>query len=405
MKELSIAILGFGGRGSSFAKMMNNPMFFAKVVAVAEPNPVRRNDAVRICGLKEDQLFETAEELLAQPRLADAIINTTMDHLHAQTAIPAMKKGYHVLLEKPMAVTPEDCGAIERTQRETGVVVAVCHSLRYLTIYDTIKKMIQRGDLGEIASFDQMEGVGDVHYSSSYVRGHWANTKKNSFILMTKCCHDIDLFNYLTGKKCKRVSSFGALTYFTRKNMPVGAPEYCLDGCPAQNECRFHCAKIYLAEDAWRFVFAKKDDQSVKDYLKRGPYGRCVFQCDNDVMDHQVVSLEYEEGITGTFTMSCFGEHRQIRVQGTKGTLEGSVLKNEVFYRDLITRNESIVKMPPPQFAYHGGADALVMDSFFNAVRLEDPQAVLTTAQESLESHSIVFAAEKSRIEGRVVEL
>jgi len=405
MQELTFAILGYGGRGSTFAQLLKEPQFGGRVVAVAEPDTDRRAAAARLWGLPEERLFHSAEELLSQPRLADALINTTMDQLHAETAIPAMQKGYHLLLEKPMAVTWEDCAAIERTQRETGVVVTVVHSLRYHLLYAALKRMIAAGRIGEVVSFDQLEGVGDVHYSSSYVRGNWANEGRSSFMLMTKSCHDIDLFSYLVGRDCKRVASFGSLTYFTRAHAPAGAPPFCLDGCPAESECPYHCAKIYLESTFWRFVFPRKDDESVVEYLRSGRYGKCVFQTDNNVVDHQVVALEYDGGVTGTFTMTAFHPGgRLIRVHGTKGFIQGDLDGRVLTHYDFITGDKITTEIRPASGS-HGGGDGLVLQSFVQAVRQGDPQAVLTTAQESLASHRIVFAAERARLEGRVVSL
>jgi predicted dehydrogenase len=405
MKQITYAILGYGGRGSTFAELAKLPHINAKIVAVAEPDMDRRAQAAHYCEIPDKMVFKSAEELLAGPRLSDGIINTTMDKLHAQTSLLAMKKGYHLLLEKPMAVTLEDCQEVEKIQRETGVVVAVCHSLRYNDFYDEIKSMIIEGDIGEIVTFDQLEGVGDIHYSSSYVRGNWGNEGRSAFMLMSKSCHDIDIFSYLTAKKCIKVSSFGSLSFFKKEHRPAGAPEYCLDGCPDEKVCPYHCSKIYLENPFWRFVFPRKDDESVREYLKRGSYGRCVFQCDNDVVDHQVVNFEYESGITGTFTMTAFNAeiNRYIRVHGTKGVIAGNLEEREIVYRNFLTRNLHTIKLPVPKTQSHGGGDALILESVTNAIREKDPQAVLTTAQESLESHRIVFAAEEARRTGSVV--
>ncbi len=405
MKEVTYAILGYGGRGKTFAGiLLKSPQLFGRVVAVAEPDPDKRAAAASDCGLSPAMVFACASDLLAEPRLADAIINTTMDSLHLETSIPAMKKGYHLLLEKPMAVTIGACEDIEETQRKTGVVVGVCHSLRYHDLYANIKKMIAAGVIGEVISLDQVEGIGNIHYSHSYVRGNWSRVDKSTFILMAKSCHDIDLFSYLVGKKCKRVSSFGSLTYFTEKNKPDGAPSRCLDGCTAK--CPYHSSKVYLADDTWRYVFPRQDDASVVEYLRTGPYGRCVFQSDNDVVDHQVVNLEYEGGLTATFTMIAFHPGgRFIRLHGTKGFIEGSVEDRIIVHTDFITGNVNKVQLAPPSGEGHGGGDYLVMKSMTEAIREEDPNAVITTAQESLVSHRIVFAAERSRIEKKVIEM
>ncbi|MHB9037953.1 MAG: Gfo/Idh/MocA family protein [Armatimonadota bacterium] len=406
MKQVTYAVLGYGSRGECFASLLRQPQLFGKVVAVAEPDADKREAAIRDCNLAPDGVFKTAEELLAQPRLADGLINTTMDRLHAETAIPAMEKGYHILLEKPMAVTLADCEAIEETQRKTGVIVCVCHSLRYHRLYAKIKQMIDSGVLGEVVSMDQIEGVGNIHQSHSYVRGNWANQAKSTFMLMAKSCHDIDILAYLAqGKKCERVSSFGSLTYFTPGNKPAGAPSRCLDGCPAESECPYHCGKVYLESDTWRFAFPKRDDASMAEYLREGPYGRCVFDCDNDVVDHQVVNLEYGGGLTATFTMTAFHPGgRHIRVNGTKGYVEGDMEANTIAYHDFISGGKTSIQLSSVGGS-HGGGDYFVIKSLTEAIRANDPSAVLTTTQESLGSHRVVFAAERARIEKRVVQI
>lgn len=407
MKEITYAILGYGGRGQAFADVIQeNPQIGTRIVAVAEPDPERRRAAAEKNGLPPAMVFATAEELLSQPKLADAVINTTMDRLHHATAIGAMRRGYHMLLEKPMAVTLEDCAEIERVQRETGAVVSVCHSLRYNSFFAEVKKALDSGAIGQVVSFDQLEGVGDIHYTTSFVRGNWSNESRSTFMLMAKSCHDIDLFSHLIGKKCRSVSSFGELTYFTARNKPDGAPKFCLDGCPAEHSCPYHAGKVFIEEPFWRIVFQKRDDASVMAQLRDGRFGRCVFQCDNDVVDHQVVNLVYEGGITGTFTMTAFHPgDRILRVHGTGGYLEGRLSERVIHLTDFATGNRNALKIPVPRSKSHDGGDLLVLQSLTSAIRSNDPGAVLTTLQETLQSHKIVFAAERSRLEQRTMHM
>ncbi len=404
MKEISYAILGYGGRGRGFADLLKKPEMFAKVVAVAEPDPEKRKAAVEECSLSADMVFEKAGDLLAQPRLADGIINTTMDQLHAETSVPAMEKGYHLMLEKPMAVILADCEMIEQTQRKTGVVVCVCHSLRYHRVYDTIKKMIEAGDIGEVVCIDQIEGVNNIHQSHSFVRGNWRNEDTSTFMLLSKSCHDIDIICYLAGRECERVSSFGKLTYFTPANKPSGAPGRCLDGCPAEAECPYHCGKVYL-ESVWGQFLPVRGESRIVEYLRTGPYGRCVFECDNDVVDHQVVGLEYEGGLTATFTMTAFHPGgRFVRVHGTKGYIHGDIEGNRVTHSDFISGNSNTVEVPAV-VGGHGGGDYRLLRSLTDAIRVNDASVVLTTTQESLNTHRVVFAAEQARLERRVVDV
>jgi predicted dehydrogenase len=408
VKEITYAILGYGGRGQAFAGIIKeSPQLGLRATAVAEPDPDRRRMAAELLGLPSERIYSSAEDLLRQPRMADAVINTTMDQLHRDTAIAAMRKGYHLLLEKPMAVTLEDCRAIVKTQEETGAVSCVCHSLRYNLFYAEIKKELDSGAIGDVISFDQLEGVGDVHYTVSFVRGNWSNQGRSTFMLMSKSCHDIDLFSYLTGRKCRKVSSFGELTYFTAKNKPEGAPAYCMDGCPVEASCPYHSGRVFLEEPFWRIVFPRRDEQSVKEYLRDGRFGRCVFGgCDNDVVDHQVVSLLYEGGITGTFTMTAFHPgDRYIRIHGTKGYLEGRLGDRTIHISDFVTGARRQTTVAEPRSQSHAGGDYLVLQSLSEAIRMNDPRAVLTDLQETLESHRIVFAAERARLEKRVVDI
>ena len=400
-------VLGGGGRGSLFSRWVHEHPEAGRVVAVAEVRPERRKAIAEMHCIKPELQFEHWEDALSRPKLADAILNGLMDKFHAPSALQALPKGYHMLLEKPMATTLEDCVAIDAARRKNNCIVAVCHTMRYLAAYAEVKRLVDRGAIGRVVCFGQVEGVGAVHQSHSFVRGNWGNSTRATFMLLSKSCHDLDILSYLIGKPCRRVSSFGNLSYFNRANTPAGAPARCTDGCPHEMECTYAAQKIYLSDDLGWARHANICGTRVErlEQLKTSPYGRCVYQCDNDVVDHQVVNMEFETGVTGTFTMTAFLKgHRHLRLHGTEGSLyldlEGNTI--EIFrYKDEATE---LIKIPP-QSGSHGGGDSNILHAFVNALRQNDPNAVLTGTAESLESHRIVFAAEKSRQEGRTVEL
>jgi predicted dehydrogenase len=354
--------------------------------------------------------FESWDQLLAKPKLADIAINTLMDKLHAPSATKALGLGYHMLLEKPMATTLADCIAIDRARRENGRIVSVCHSMRYHLCYTEVKRLLDAGAIGRLVSFDLVEGVEYIHQSHSFVRGNWGNEGRSTFMLLAKSCHDIDLLGYLVGKPCRRVSSFGSLTYFRPENAPPGAPERCTDGCPAEGQCMYSALKVYLPEEAPSWFadhadFRGKPVAEKMEKLKTGPYGRCVYRCDNDVVDHQVVGFEFDGEVTGTFTMTAFDPGgRRLRLHGTEGQIEAEAKTNTVeLYRPA---NKSRIKTVIPfQPGEHGGGDAAVMAGLLRAIRNNDPSQVLTGTAESLRTHAVVFAAEKARREKRVVEL
>jgi predicted dehydrogenase len=405
-REVSYAILGYGARGVTFATLLReHPEIGGRVVAVAEPNIDKRRQAAADCGLMADCCFEDAATLLAQPRLADAAIVATLDDNHAESATAAMSKGYHLLLEKPMATTLAECRSIAEAQAATGCVVGVCHSLRYHLPYARTQELIADGIVGEVISFEHLEGVEARHQAHSFVRGNWAREAESSFMLMTKSCHDLDLFQFLFNRRCLRVSSFGALTHFTAASKPANAPDRCLDGCSVI-DCPYHAGDIYLARNSgYRRVFALKDDANVERALREGPYGRCVYSCDNDVVDHQVVSLEYECGLTGTFTMTAFAPAgRHTRIHGTRGMLLVDEAARRITRHDLASGDVSEEELPRPPGS-HGGGDYLTLLDVTAAIREENPNAVRTGAAESLASHALVFAAEEARRRHSVIDI
>ena len=404
MKKVKYAIVGYGHRGKLLGDLLKNPEFRGEVVAVVEPNQDRAAKAKEDWSLTDDRVFCDIDAFCEGDKIVDAVINTTQDREHLYTALEILKKGYHMLIEKPVGITYKECEMIYDAYRSSGAMVGVCHSLRYHPMYQTILRILREGKLGELVTLDQIEGVGNIHYSHSYVRGNWSNAGKSSFMLLAKSCHDMDVISYLVGKPCKQVSSFGGLKYFCAANKPEGAPQYCLDSCPHEETCPYSARKVYLDDTKWRFVFKDQDKESVYRALMDGPYGRCVYQCDNNVVDHQVVNLEFEGGVTATFTMTPFAkEGRVIRLGCTNGYIHGDFERRTVQVHRFDTGTTEDIALPPALYASHGGGDAILLESFTKAVASGDPKWIRTTMEDTLISHKITFAAETARRENRVV--
>lgn len=379
------------------------------VVAVAEPIASRRERVAERHQIPAELQFTRWQDLLAQPKLADILLNTTMDQDHLQSSTQAMRLGYHMLLEKPMATSLRDCAEIDQVRAETNRIVSVCHSLRYHSIYTDVRRIVRSGIIGDVVAIDQLEAVEHIHMSHSFVRGNWGNESRSTFMLLAKSCHDIDILADLVDKPCERVSSFGDLTYFKESNAPTGAPKYCVEGCPVESSCPYHALKIYGPGSHWRYHsgFDGLDQLETIEALRTSPYGRCVFQADNDVVDHQVVAMEFEGGITVTFTMAAFTPFggRYLRIHGTKGYLEAKVDQRTIDVWEFWQANRHSHIDIPAEAGHHGGADNLVIRSLIDAVASEDPMSVLTSTSESLRTHAIVFAAETARRERRIVEI
>lgn len=404
-------ILGAGGRGQTFARWLYKHPGAGRVVAVAEPRLERRRQIAQMFDIPEERQFNDWQSLLAVPQLADAVINTTMDKDHAESSVAALNIGYHMLLDKPMATTLKECVAIDNARCGNNRIVSVCHSQRYHVVFAKAKELIASGAIGRLITFDHIEGVDPVHQSHSFVRGNWGNESKSAFMLLAKSCHDIDLIAWMVGRPCLRVSSFGALTHFCEQNAPNGAPLRCTDGCPSDKTCMYSVNRVYLTPESvwWHAIIAGIDEKY--DYKKRlnilnhSPYGRCVYHCDNDVVDHQVVSFEFDGHVTGTFTMTAFDtQGRRTRFHGTEGTLTLSSANNTLELIHFSSSSKNIITMPMSPDS-HGGADHNCYSNFVDALRQNSESAVLTGTKESLDSHKIVFASEISRREGRIVSI
>ena len=351
-------------------------------------------------------------ELADRPRLADAVVIATPDALHAEPAIAFADLGYHLLLEKPMAPSPADCARIVATVERRGVMLAVGHVLRYTAYTARLKAILDAGRIGEIASLAHLEPVGYWHQAHSFVRGNWRAEGLTAPMLLSKSCHDLDWIRYVLGERCVRVSSFGGLRHFRADARPAGAAERCLD-CAVERSCPYSAVKIYLGrvrtgDLGWPVDVLTSDltEAGVTRALRTGPYGRCVYACDNDVVDHQVVAMQFASGATATFTMTGFTRQRdrETRIFGTRGELHGDGTTIEV--HDFLTdRTETIRTDDAVATDGHGGGDARLMARFVAAVASGDRTQILSGPAESLESHLMVFAAEQARRDGRVVDV
>ena len=412
MKKLSAVVVGYGQRGSIYASYATQYPEDLEIVGVADANPVRRETAKQRHNIPDDRLFSDWEALASQPRMADFAIIATQDNMHYEPALAMIEKGYNLLLEKPMAPTAKQCKEITLAAERKGVQVVVCHVLLFTNIWRAIKKLVDGDKLGKVVSIAAMENVGHIHQSHSYVRGHWRNTEESSCMIMAKCCHDMDILQWILGSKCVQVQSFGSLTHFRPENRPAGAPDRCVEGCPHADTCYYNAVKLYYddKENRWfRTVAARTvdmpTDAQVMEALKTGPYGRCVYACDNDVVDHQVVNMEFDDGCTVSFTMNAFNKGgRGIHMYGTKGELFRECGSETLKYFSFDTGEWENIEVPASESGHEGG-DMGIMRDVVALLRGEQPSNSICEVRTSYENHIIGFAAEQARLENRVVRL
>lgn len=412
-KCVTVAIAGFGLRGRDYsAYQIQNPDKM-KIIAIADTNKQRLIDAAEKFGVSKENCFNSAEEMLERPQLADVMFVTTQDRQHVPQAIKAIEKGYHIMMEKPISPNLEECLQIQQKAHEHGKVVAVCHVMRYTVFFQKIKEVIMSGKIGDVKSIQALENVGYFHHAHSFVRGNWRRADEASPMILAKSCHDLDLIQWLLDKKCKYISSFGNLSLFKEENAPEGSTDRCLNNCKCQSDCPYDAEKIYVTDSItgvrngiWKWpctaVVHNPTEETIYEALRTGPYGRCVYRCDNDVVDHQVVIMEFEGKETATFTMSAFtqSDERHIKIMGTKGDiiadLESCLVKVTPFGKK--TEIIDINAIAGDLDGGHSGGDLRLVENIINIISNNNIGDNLTSIDASVHSHVMALAAEHSRL-------
>lgn len=415
-QSITAAMIGAGQRGfysyGPYALQYPNEL---KFVAVAEPNAARRQRFADAHDIPLARRFERWEDLLDEGQLADTLFNMTMDQTHFPSTMAALEAGYDVLLEKPMASRLEHNVQLVQTAERTGRVLQVCHVLRYTPFFSTLHDILVSGRLGDIITVEHRENVVYWHMAHSYVRGNWRNVSVAAPMILAKCCHDLDILYWNLGRPVQRLQSFGSLIHFRPENAPGGATLRCTDGCPVAEDCPYDARRIYLTPSpgdpdriGWP-ISVISEDLSVegrRHALEAGPYGRCVYHSDNDVVDHQTVNMEFEGGTSVVLFMHGHSheESRTMRYDGTRATLRGKFdyRNGWIEIHDHLTNQKEDVEIPAT-VGGHGGGDFGVVRSFVRAVNGEEQ--ALTPAREALESHLLAFAAEQARVEGTIIEM
>ncbi len=411
MAVMRMAAIGCGSRARTYVRIAAGMPERFRVVAGADPVPQRVAAVRSLSGEPGFRGFSSAEELLAERPPAEVLLIATGDVLHFRHCVAAMERGYDILLEKPIALSAEEVAALRRRAREQGRRVLVCHVLRYTPFYRKVKEMLDSGELGEIAAVNAVEGIGTWHFAHSYVRGHWAQAEEGTPTLLAKSSHDLDILHWLTGRRCRRVSSFGGLHLFLPRNAPAGAPLRCTDGCPAGEVCQYNALRYIDEKRSWLATVmdgaAEASAEAIRRWLADSPWGRCVYRAGSSAPDRQTVQMEFDGGIAATFTMTAFEEERHIEVFGSEGRLRGGAFAAAAGGTSLhIARHDGPwtgVELPePPGEDEHGGGDIGLMEDLYWQMSNARPEEMQTSLDASVHSHEIAFAAEKARRLGTV---
>lgn len=410
-RPVTAIVCGAGNRGNTYASYAAKHPEELKIVGVAEPIALRNDRFAAKYGISDEHRFTTWEHIFNAPKFADAVFITTPDHLHHGPAMAALAMGYDLLLEKPIAQSWRECSEILDLTMRNDRIVAVCHVLRYAPYFRKMKEVADSGALGRIISVQHMEPVEHIHMSHSFVRGNWRRADESNFMLLAKSCHDLDILRWVVGRPCRRTASFGALTWFTRDNAPEGSTARCADGCAVERECPYSALKIYHERRIWlhHFDLPAEGDKgpAILEQIRTGPYGRCVYRCDNDVVDHQTVMMEFEGDVTVTFNMEAHTSYagRRTRIMGSMGDIVGD--EQDLFIANFRTGETARwnTKENATVASGHGGGDYGLVHDFIQAVSQRNPDLLTSTIGASMESHLMAFRSEESRKAGTVMEV
>lgn len=407
---MKLVLIGAGQRGRIYADNAYNAGH--EIVAVVDPHADRRQAAAQAYGIPQSAQMANDHALFARGKIADVLIIASMDRDHFEQTMQGLRLGYDILLEKPISPDPVECLKIEQLANQVKRKVIVCHVLRYTPFFSTIKSIIDSGELGRVVSIQHNENIGNFHMAHSFVRGNWRNAAMTSPLIMQKSCHDMDILAWLADSPAQQIASFGDLRYFHQGNAPQDSAERCCD-CPAAARCRFEAKKCYLpVRGNWpaTVVTADQTEQGLEKALQTSPYGRCVYRCDNDVCDNQVVLIRFLNGVTVSFNLSAFTNQicRTIKVMCEHGEIRGHDGQNRIevirFTSNQAQEVSHRVIYPKVVMGGHGGGDAGLMADFLKMLEGggEDSRS---SVERSVESHIMAYAAEKARLQGGVVQM
>ena len=416
--KYKVAIIGCGSRGcETYGRLVYDKKDCFELVALCD---IRRDrlDKYRLeFNIPLENTFDNEEEFFKVKR-ADVLFVCVQDQDHVRIAIKGLELGYHLLLEKPITSNIDECFSLLDAKKKSGKEVIVCHVLRYAKAFLKVKELIDNGVIGDLVLIQAIEQVGWYHQAHSFVRGNWHNTKETSPMILAKCCHDLDLLQYYSKSRCKTISSIGDLRFFKKENQPVNASNKCMD-CIYKDTCPYSSKVIYIdgwhkrgePENEWPFNVITEviplTEKNLYEAITNTNYGHCVFDCDNDAVDNQIVMMEFENGIKATLTMTAFTGKtgRIMKFYGTYGEIdldeEKGVIEVKRFSKDEDVINISDLAINDSMA--HGGGDYMLIDSLYDSLSNNKSK---TTLESSIESHLMAIYAEESRLNnGKIIKV
>ncbi len=401
---MKVAILGYGGRGEVYANSIKQ--MGSQVVAICDPQTTRKQFALDKYGLSDKDFYTSEDEFFSKGKIADVLVISTMDTLHCGHFLKAMDAGYDVLLEKPIGMSMEECELMLEKQKKTNNKVVVCHVLRYTPFWNTLKDIVDSKEYGEVINVRMVEDIGYYHYAHSFVRGNWRNEELSAPLILAKNCHDLDIIAWVLGKKCLKVNSIGDVRYFKPEHAPEGSADYCVD-CKCADTCPYNAFKIYnnavyedIAGCARHGRLGSTPEEINKNLSdKNNLFGRCVFKCDNDLVDNQFATMVFEDNISVNLLSTAFTEdiHRKIDIYCTNGFIERLPNGNFGCTKFGGEYKEVVVPVLEGGYKHHGGGDIGIIKSLIDYIDKGIVSRDISSLEMSMQSHKMGFLMEKSR--------
>lgn len=405
---MKFAIIGLGGRGSTYAHFIK--YYGSELVAVCDPDINKKALAMEY-GMPEDAFYTSEEEFFAQGKIADALVIATLDDIHYRQTMRALDVGYDILLEKPIAMTLKECEDIRDKAEALNRKIVVCHVLRYSPYYNKVKEVLDSGAIGDIICVEMTENIGYYHYAHSYCRGNWRNTDISTPLILAKNCHDTDMICWLIGKKCLAVNSFGSLRYFKEEYAPEGSATHCFK-CKYKDSCKYSAFTLYNNEEYERIAGLAKHgrlgatEEEINASLSNPDnlLGRCVYRCDNNVVDNQIVNMQFEDGVIAQLKTIAFTSdlRRILTIHGTEGLVYFSPTGEREVIVEKLTGEKTRYPIEEPKggYAHHGGGDVGIIDQFIEYLETGKMTKNITEISASVMGHKVAFLAEESRLNG-----
>ncbi len=418
--KITVAVIGCGSRGCrTYANLFFKDKDVYEIVSLCDIDQKKLDLFGDKYNIKKENLFLDENEFFKGKR-ADVLILATQDRDHVRQCLKAIELGYDILLEKPISPVKEELLQLLDASKKSNSKILVCHVLRYAPGFMKIKELLNSGIIGKLIRIDSIEQVAFWHQAHSFVRGNWQNDKDTSPMIMQKCCHDLDLIQYYVGAKCKKVYSVGELSYFKKENQPKGASDRCFD-CIFKHTCTYSAENLYVerfkkagCSQGWPYnvvdLSVPITEESLRNAYKNNGYGQCVFACNNNVVDNQMVDMIFENGVKATHVMTAFtsGSGRKMTFHGTLGEIELHDEKDQIRVsvygkEDEFLKISELCENDEDKGMGHGGGDVGIFRSFYNLITGKGNAE--TSIEASIESHLIAICAEESRKTGKIIKI